>query len=261
MLTTQYTPGAPNWLDLGSRDIDASVAFYSGLFGWDFQSAGPEAGGYGMFQLDGKTVAAVGPLTQEGARPAWTIYFHTPDADTTVKLVEQAGGTVRMEPFDVFTAGRMAGFADPAGAEFAVWQPGDNKGLEKVGEPGSLCWTELHTTDVVRARAFYKSVFDWDAEDASFPGGTYIVLSTSGGGQEGSFGGMVQLRDEHIAAGATVHWHPYFAVTDVDDVVEKTRQLGGSVIFPADDLEGVGRLAQLADSHGAVFAVLHPAVL
>lgn len=44
MLTTHYVPGSPNWLDLGAPDIDAAVAFYTGVFDWTFQSAGPEAG-------------------------------------------------------------------------------------------------------------------------------------------------------------------------------------------------------------------------
>ncbi|GDY55595.1 hypothetical protein SVIO_062180 [Streptomyces violaceusniger] len=145
MLTTDYVPGAPNWLDLGAPDTEAAVAFYGSLLGWRFESAGPEAGGYGFFTLDRKTVAAVGPLTEEGARPAWTPYFHTPDAEATAKTVEQAGGTVRLAPFDVFEEGRMAQFTDPGGARFAVWQPGRTAGLDAVTDPGTLCWTELHS--------------------------------------------------------------------------------------------------------------------
>ena len=89
MLTTNYVPGAPVWLDLGTTDVEAAASFYGALFGWEFRSAGPEAGGYGMFTLAGKTVAAVGPLTEQGASPAWTTYFHTFDADATAKAVEQ----------------------------------------------------------------------------------------------------------------------------------------------------------------------------
>ena len=157
MLTTHYVPGTPNWLDLGAPDIDAAVSFYAAVFGWTFQSAGPDAGGYGFFQLDGRTVAAIGPLTEEGAGSAWTVYFQTPDADATVKAVEQAGGSVRVPPMDVFTAGRLAAFTDPAGGDFAVWQPGDVQGLETVMEPNSLCWTELYTTDAAAAKDFYRS--------------------------------------------------------------------------------------------------------
>jgi predicted enzyme related to lactoylglutathione lyase len=38
-------------VDLGTPDIDAAVRFYGALFGWQFQSAGPDAGGYGMLTL------------------------------------------------------------------------------------------------------------------------------------------------------------------------------------------------------------------
>src|ERR1044072_6169897 len=92
MLTTDFVPGAPNWLDLGAPDTEAARAFYGGLLGWSFESAGPEAGGYGFFTHGRKTVAALGPLTDAGARSAWTPYFQTPDADATARSVEQAGG-------------------------------------------------------------------------------------------------------------------------------------------------------------------------
>jgi predicted enzyme related to lactoylglutathione lyase len=91
MLSTDYVPGAPNWVDLGTPDIDAAAAFYGAVFGWQFQSAGPDAGGYGMFTLDGKTIAAGGPLTEQGAAPSWTVYFHTADADATAEAVTKAG--------------------------------------------------------------------------------------------------------------------------------------------------------------------------
>lgn len=259
MLTTNYVSGCPVWIDLGSPDIDAAAAFYSRVLGWTFASAGPEAGGYGFFQLDGKTVAAVGPLTEEGSSSAWTVYFHTPDADITAKTVEQAGGVVRFPPMDVFDAGRMAGFTAPDGAQFAVWQPSRTKGLDLVSENGSLVWAELHTNDAATARSFYRKVFDWDAEDNPVPGGmTYTVLSTSGRGQEGSFGGVFESTEEMRAAGAKPHWLPYFAVEDADVVVAAVRSAGGRVLMPATTMEGVGRMAALADPFGAAFSILKP---
>jgi uncharacterized protein len=45
VLSTDYVPGAPDWVDLGTPDVDAAVAFYGAVLGWHFQSAGPEAGG------------------------------------------------------------------------------------------------------------------------------------------------------------------------------------------------------------------------
>ncbi|MFD8867603.1 VOC family protein [Streptomyces sp. NPDC059590] len=252
MLTTDFVPGAPNWLDLGTPDTDAAGAFYTSLFGWTWESAGPEAGGYGFFKKDRRTVAAVGPLHEEGARPAWTPYFRTTDAEATAAVVAEAGGAVRAAPFDVFDEGRMAQFTDPGGARFAVWQPGRTQGLEAVTEQGTLCWVELHTPDPVTNLAFYHTVFGWDAEEMSFSGGTYTVLSTGGRGGEGSFGGMAQLQQGHDVA----QWLPYVEVADCDLVVDRAEKLGGAVLMPAMTAEDIGRMAWLADPSGAHFAVI-----
>ncbi|MEU9080638.1 VOC family protein [Kitasatospora sp. NPDC004745] len=256
MLNTAFRPGSPDWLDLGSPDTGASVDFYTALFGWTFDSGGPEAGGYGFFRLDGRTVAALGPLTEESDQPGWTVYFATPDADRTTELVEQAGGRVRFAPFDVFTAGRMAGYADPTGAEFSVWQPHDTRGLEAVDDEGSLCWTECHSVDAERAKAFYRAVFGWQEQDVPVEGLVYTVLTPAGGGTEDAHGGIVQLDPARTAAGTASHWLPYFEVPNVDASLAIAGTLGATVRIPASDVHGVGRLAQLDDPHGAAFAVI-----
>lgn len=257
MLTTRYVPGAPIWLDLGAHDIESAAEFYRALFGWDFVSQGPEAGGYGLFQLGGRNVAAVGPLTEDAMEPSWDVYFHTVDADATTTAVEQAGGSVRFAPFDVFALGRMAGFTDPAGADFSVWQPGENRGLDVVNEPNTLCWTELYTSDAAEVREFYASVFLWDFEDAPMDAGvSYAVVSPTGGGQAASHGGIMQLPAEHLAAGTTSHWHPYFEVPDCDATVALATARGATVTIPAMDVEGVGRMAMFVDPGGAPFAVI-----
>lgn len=258
MLSTDYVPGAPCWIDLGSRDTQAAAAFYNGLFGWEFESAGPDAGGYGMFRLAGSTVAALGPLQDAAATPAWTVYFDTADADATTQAVEQAGGIVRFPPMDVLDQGRLAGYTDPTGAEFAVWQPGKLEGLGRVGA-GGLCWTELYTTDAERAKAFYHQVFNWDTEGMPLPGGagTYHVVSPTGKGQEGSHGGIMQLDSANLPEGHS-YWQPYFAVDNCDRTVAKATQQGGSVLMPATDMQGVGRIALLRDPEGAFFALLSP---
>lgn len=256
MLTTDFVTGAPNWLDLGSPDPAAAAAFYGSVFSWEFESAGPEAGGYGFFQKDGKTVAALGPLTEEGADSAWTVYFQTPDADATAKAVEQGGGRVRVAPFDVMEAGRMACCTDPGGVDFSLWQPGDVKGLEKTSEAGSLCWAELHTPDPAQAQDFYRTLFGWRSENMDMPGMTYTVLATAEGGdhQQASFGGVVPLQDETEPP----RWVPYFDVADVDEIVANTQGAGGTVIMPAAEVPEVGRMAWLADPFGAAFAVIKP---
>ncbi|MFC3572963.1 VOC family protein [Streptomyces yaanensis] len=255
MLGTAFRTGSPNWIDLGSPDTDAAAAFYGAVFGWQFVSAGPDAGGYGFFQKEGKTVGAVGPLTEEGAKSAWTTYFQSDDIQATARDVVAGGGSVRTEPMDVMGEGWMAQFTDPQGARFAVWQPGRTKGLEKTSEDNTLVWVELHVADPEAAIRFYKGLFGWRSAVMQAPGLTYQVLSIRDGDQqEGAFGGVAPLQGEQ----GETRWVPYFAVADADAVVAAVQGNGGTVVVPAADVPEVGRIAWLGDPSQAVFAVLKP---
>ncbi|MET9297235.1 VOC family protein [Streptomyces sp. NPDC003077] len=256
MLSTSFVPGAPNWLDLGVPDTEAAAAFYGSVFGWTHHSAGPDAGGYGMFALDGKYVAGIGPLVDKGDRAAWNVYFHTQDADATAKAVEQAGGTVRFQPMDVFTSGRMAGFTDPVGARFSVWQPRDHPGLGVVNEVGTLCWTELFTTDAEAAKRFYGTVFAWRTEET--PVGehmTYSVVRPATGDDDSTQGGIMRLPADEIAQGGISEWSPYFEVADCDATVAEATRLGATMRTEVMSME-YGRFAFLRDPFGATFAVI-----
>jgi uncharacterized protein len=256
MLSTNYLPGAPIWVDLGTPDIDAAASFYRELFGWQFQSYGPDAGGYGGLTLDGKTAAGIGPLMGEGAQPAWTLYFNTQNADATAESVTRAGGMVRAAPMDVMTQGRMAQFGDPAGAGFAVWQPGETKGLDVVNDPGSLCWTELHTSDPGAAASFYREVFGWTADETPMGEFTYTLLKPHGGDERSTFGGIMPLSPQMTDAGMSTGWRPYFEVPDCDEAVATAAKYGGTVTAPPMDVPQAGRMAALLDPAGAAFSVI-----
>ncbi|WP_374774513.1 VOC family protein [Streptomyces sp. NBC_01310] len=260
MLGTDFRTGSPNWLDLGSPDTGAAAAFYGSVFGWDFVSAGPEAGGYGFFQLGGKTVAALGPLTEEGAASAWMVHFMSPDIQATAEGVRAGGGTVRMEPMDVMGEGWLAQFTDPQGAEFACWQPGKTAGVQVASVENALVWTELHVPDPLAAIAFYSALFGWRHAEMEAPGMTYRVLSTAEGDQQdASFGGVAE-QGEGAGGGSSMvpRWVPYFHVTDVDATVSAVEGSGGAVMMPAADVPDVGRIAWASDPAGAVFALLKP---
>ncbi|MFE3634877.1 VOC family protein [Streptomyces sp. NPDC059168] len=256
MLTTRFVNGAPNWVDVGTPDLDGALSFYGGLFGWQFRSAGPDAGGYGFFQLDGRTVAGGMPTGPEQGPPAWTVYFRSEDAQDTAALAEQAHGGVLFRPVDVRGEGHMAILADRARVPFGVWQPGRTEGVDMANEPGALCWVELYTADVAAAAAFYHRVLGLETSGVPLPGGTYTCVNAGGAGEGEMFGGMVPLADDPAEAEAGPYWLPYFEVDDTDAVAEKARRLGGTVRVPPSTLEGVGRMARLADPYGARFAVI-----
>lgn len=260
MITTDSVPGSPAWLDLGTPDVSAAAAFYGAVLGWEYEPLGEAAGGYGFLRLDGKVVGALGPLTEEGARSAWTVYFHTDDAQATADAAGRLGGAVRTAPVDLDGEGRMAQLTDSLGGQFAVYEPQGFRGLELADQFGSLCWTELYTTDAAAAREFYGQLFGWRFEDVSMPGDTtYTLLGPADQGEERQHGGLVQLTPEDLAvAGGQPYWHPVFATADCDAALERATERGGTVQMGPEDVPGVGRLAVCLDPAGADFVLLTP---
>ncbi|QKW10204.1 VOC family protein [Streptomyces sp. NA04227] len=258
MSTTNYLTGAPNWIDLGTPDLDAARAFYGELFGWEFQSAGPEAGGYGLFRTEGGTVAGAMTVTAEQGPPAWSVYFQTPDADATVSAARDNKGQVSLQPMDVMDQGRMAMASDVFGADFGLWQPRANKGMDVTMEVNSLCWVELYTRDVPEATGFYRSVLGWKSEDTTFPGGVYTMVRPAEGDEGSAFGGVAELATDPSEKDSDPHWLIYFEVQDPDAFCARAEELGGTVRMAPVDLDEVGRFAKLTDPQGARFAIIKP---
>jgi predicted enzyme related to lactoylglutathione lyase len=198
------------------------------------RKAPPEAGGYTVCDMDGKTVAGLGPNMNPAAPPHWSTYVNVTSADDTIAKVAANGGTVYMAPMDVMDAGRMAVFADPGGAALGLWQPGQHMGAQLVNEPGTYCWSELMTDDLEGAEAFYKAVFGWDAETQGPEGpGRYTEWQVGGR----SVGGM--MAKPPTMPPNTSFWGVYFAVEDTDAALAKAQDLGASVLMAATDIEPV----------------------
>jgi len=249
-----FTPGAPTWSDVSTPDLDGSKAFYSSLFGWEAHvTEDPSAGGYTMYTLNGKHVAAAGPVQSPDQPPAWMIYFGTEDAEATARKVEEAGGKVVAPPFDVFKSGRMAVFQDPTGAFFSIWQPGEHRGFEAAGEPYAFAWTELNTQGIEQAKPFYQRVFGWDVKTSPMGEGQPPYTEWQLGGK--SIGGGLEMSAVGIPAEVPPHWLNYFGVPDVDAVAGKASELGARLLMQPRDFPG-GRFAVIQDPQGAVFGIL-----
>ncbi len=250
---TSYTPGIPSWVELGTPDIEATEAFYAGLFGWEIpeQPNSAQLGGYRRAKKGGKDVAGVAPLMQEGQPPAWSTYVSVADAAATMAAVGEAGGQVIVEPMDVMDLGKMAVFSDPTGAVCGIWQPGTFAGAELVNEPGAFAWNELGTRDPGAAKEFYAAVFGWGFRDSDMGEmGTYTEWLSG----EDSIGGMMDVSGR-LPDAIPAHWLVYFAVENTDAALETVKSGGGGVSFGPIDIPA-GRFAIVTDPHGAAFAVI-----
>lgn len=247
-------PGTPNWVDLGSPDLETSRGFYSDLFGWNANvSSDPQYGGYTIFTKDDKAVAGAGALSSDNQVPAWSTYVATDDADVVTARVRDNGGTVVTPPMDVGQEGRMAVFTDPDGTPFSVWQAGNMSGAQLLSAPGALTWNELTTHDPARAKAFYHAVFGWGAQDNPADGVTYTTFTLDGQ----PVSGMMPMSGEAASADLPPLWMVYFAVEDCDATARRARTLGGEVAVPPTD-NVQGRFAVLNDPQGTVFSIICP---
>lgn len=254
---TSYPHGVPSWADVSSPDIVASAAFYGELFGWEHVVPDdPEAtGGYAMFALHGRLVAGLGPLQEEGAPAAWTVYIAVDDADEAATRAREHGGQVAMDPLDVFDAGRMAFLIDPAGAFVGVWQAGRHPGAQLVGEPGAMGWSELACHDSEIVKPFYSGVFGWRANPSPIGGSDRYETFDD---DSGPVAGLLTMND-HWPPDIPPHWMTYVIVEDAVATAERARRLGATVALGPVEVAAAGTIALLVDPFGATFSIMQPA--
>jgi hypothetical protein len=248
-----YEPGVPCWVDARQPDPRAAVDFYTRLFGWEAQSSGE----YTFCRLRGRDVAAI----TAGENPGWSTHIWVESTDQTAERVTDAGGSVVTAPFDLPGAGRTAVLADPAGAEFAVWQPAGRTGAQRVNEPGAWSMSALSTTDLDGAKAFYAAVFGWETD--TFAAGDFEVTlwrlpGFVGGEPEQPVPADVIATS--LPSEGPPRWDVDFWVSDADATAARAAELGGAVVVPPFDMP-VGRQSVLADPQGATFSVTRIAAL
>jgi uncharacterized protein len=268
-----FPAGVPAWIDTAQPDVDAALAFYGGLLGWQFDERAARGSDerYAVATLGGRTVAGIGsphPGPLPGA-PAWTTYVAVEDADDSVARVRAAGGRVLSDPIDRLGLARSAVCADPNGAVFGLWEPATIRGAGSVNAPGTWNFSNLATDDVAAATSFYGAVFGWETNevDMGAMSGTMVRLPGYADFLEFHNPGTKQ---RHIDFGAppgftdcvawflprndreSPHWSVTFAVADADAVAARARELGGSVLVEPFDMPMV-RSTVIRDPAGATF--------
>jgi uncharacterized protein len=240
------------WAGLATSDPDAAADFYEGLFGWEAEWLGSGgAGALATLRHHGEDVAILYRQTEmaraAGAPPHWTSFISVEDADATAAHAAALGGTaVFRQAFEVLDAGRVAAIRDPTGGSVSLWQPRSRMGATVVNQVGAMCWNELATTDVDRAKRFFAELVGWTYEthDAG-----YTTVT-----KEGRRIGGIRSQTE-AEQGGEPSWLTYFMVARTDDAVRKAEPLGGQGVEPSAESH-IGRRAVIADPQAARFGVL-----
>jgi predicted enzyme related to lactoylglutathione lyase len=120
---------------------------------------------------------------------------------------------------------------------------------------GDFIWYELMTPDPEGSKAFYDAVVGWNFGEPADEYQGYRMINAPGGGFAG---GVLPLTAEMQQHGARPTWLGYIYVADVDKAVSAIEQANGKSLMPANDIPNVGRIAMVADPHGAPFYVMKP---
>jgi hypothetical protein len=251
-----YKPGMFCWPELATSDASGAKKFYGDLFGWSWNDLDMGGGKcYTMIRLQGKDIGALYDLTpemrQQGVPPHWFLFVSVTDAAASMEAAKNLGAKILYGPHAVGESGSAGGFQDPQGAAVGVWQPNQHIGSSLLGENGTLCWSELATTNKGAARDFYSKVFGWGMKISQMGPIEYTEWQVDGQ----SVGGMMEMTEEW--GGIPPHWMPYFQVADCAAIVEKATALGGSVKVPPTPIPNIGTFAVLGDAQQGVFSVIH----
>jgi hypothetical protein len=122
---------------------------------------------------------------------------------------------------------------------------------------GDFIWYELLTSDADAAGEFYGKVVGWTSTNSGQQEMDYRFFSSGDGSDnKDGVGGYMAITPEMAQGGARPAWIGYIAVDDVDASAAAITAAGGSVLMPAMDLDGVGRMAMVADPQGAPFYIM-----
>ncbi|WP_328353074.1 VOC family protein [Mycobacterium sp. NBC_00419] len=123
-------PGCLTWNELTTPDVDALIAFYSGLFGWriEFLAGMPmpywviRVGAPGVLVPSGDNGGLRGLTAADAGVPScWLPYFVVADVTEAGAVAVAAGGTVLAGPAEQ-PKGRFSLLRDPQGASFLVFE-------------------------------------------------------------------------------------------------------------------------------------------
>jgi uncharacterized protein len=116
---------------------------------------------------------------------------------------------------------------------------------------GVPLWVDVSSPDLDKTRAFYTSLFGWDAQTVPDPqAGGYTMFFLDGKMVAG--GGPTFSPEQHPA------WTTYVNTESADATAQKVKDGGGQVLIGPMDVMGQGIMAVLQDPTGAHISIWQP---
>ena len=161
------------WMDLKTRDVSGTAAFFAAVLGWRFAVDEDDWRRATKISADGHLIGGVSdlsnPVYPPGTPPHIAFYIAVDDVERRAEAAVANGARLLIEPFDAGDQGRLATLLDPVGAPFSLWQAKEFGGWGFA--PGSASTPRnlvLACDRPDRARRFYRETLGSDLGLAEF---------------------------------------------------------------------------------------------
>ncbi len=256
--TDVQNPGRIVWVELLTLDVGTAAEFYGKVFGWTFQTFGPEDDfkTYTLV-LSGDTpiggMVYVRPKEPEKYPTSrWVGFISVGDVAAAAALVEKEGGKVLVSPREVGSRGTEALLLDPEGGMFGLIHSATGDPEDYLAADDQWLWAELWAGDAAKMAEFYKGIGPYEVRDGAAKG--------EGAGFQLWSGGYARAGILPKSGNVPTTWLPYVRVKNVADTVARASQAGGKIYMQPTQLHGTS-MAVLIDPTGAPIAVAEwPAV-
>lgn len=121
-------------------------------------------------------------------------------------------------------------------------------------EPGAITWADLTVPDADTVRDFYAAVAKWKPEPVKMGDYDDYNMTLANSGQPAA--GICHARG--VNADLPAQWLVYIIVKNLDESIQKCRELGGKVIAGPKGMGDTGRFCVIQDPAGAVAALFEP---
>ena len=105
-----------DYVEIPVTDLNKAKEFFSGLFGWSFETWGDDYMSFNDGRFDGGFRRSAEPAPSAGV----LLIFFSTDLERDLDRVQELGATIS-EPIFPFPGGRRFHFVDPTGTEYAIW--------------------------------------------------------------------------------------------------------------------------------------------
>lgn len=220
--------GDVGYVSVWVPDADRAAAFYGHVLGWTYDAATRKVT---------NTAEHVGIFSVAGPPTLFCCYAVTDLAGARQAILDGGGEPGQAQEFEY---GTVLEATDPAGTQFAVFQPAPGiprPELNGAG-PGELSYLTYEVPDSATFKAFYSRVLFWTFEPGRVEDGWGVQGSRPMSGMAGG-----------AASARTV---PMWTVADIQAAVARVRAAGGTVLQePAR--QPYGLMAECTDDQGGRF--------